>query len=256
MLGLNKKYHNSYQSLTYSTEDLTIIFNSPKNDSLTINTPDSSSVWETGTSHYINWTSEGSISNVKIELYKGGAFELEIVASTPNDGFYSWTIPIGLSNSNLYQINITDVVNLTTEDVSNEFEIFNPTLIITTPDSDTAWEIGSSHYITWTSRGTISNVKIELYKEGVFELEIAASTINNGSYYWDIPMDLEDVIDYQIKISDVSNLATSEYSDYFAITSPTRPSEPPSIPGYNIFLVIATICILSTILTKIRIKKT
>jgi hypothetical protein len=225
------------------------------NPSLTINTPESDTAWETGTSQYITWTSRGTISNVKIELYKGGVFELEIAASTPNDGSYSWNIPTGLTDSNLYQINIADVTNPTIDDVSDGFEIFNPTLTITIPESDTAWEASSSQYITWTSRGTILNVKIELYKGGVFELEIVASTSNDGSYNWDIPMDLEEVIDYQIKISDVSNLATSDNSDYFAITRPTRPSGPPGIPGYDICLVIATLCILSIILTKNRIKK-
>ena len=180
---------------------------------------------------------------------------MDIIASTPNDGSYSWTIPTGLTDSNLYQISIDDVTNPRIDDVSDEFEIFNPTLTITIPESDTVWETGSSQYIIWTSRGTISNVKIELYKGGVFELEIVTSTPNDGSYNWDIPMDLEEMIDYQIKISDVSNLATSDNSDYFAITIPTRPLEPPDIPGYNICLVIATLCILSIILTKSRIKK-
>ncbi|MFX1507975.1 MAG: S8 family serine peptidase, partial [Promethearchaeota archaeon] len=172
------------------------------NPTLIISTPDSDTAWEIGTSHYITWTSRGTISNVKIELSKGGVFELEIAASTPNDGSYSWDIPTGLTDSNLYQINIADVTNPTIDDVSDDFEIFNPTLSITTPESDTAWETGSSQYITWTSRGTIFSVKIELYKGGVFELEIVASTANDGSYNWDIPMDLEEVIDYQIKISD------------------------------------------------------
>jgi len=222
------------------------------NPSLTTTIPDSDTAWETGTSQHITWTSRGSISNVKIELYKEGVFELEIVANTSNDGYYLWTIPTGLIDSNLYQINITDVANPITGDVSDDFEIFNPTLTITTPDSNTAWETGSSQYITWTSRGTILYVKIELYKGGVFELEIVAIIPNDGSYNWDIPTDLEDVIDYQIKISDFSNLATSEDSDYFAIT---KPPGPPGIPGYNLYLVIAIICILSIPLTKSRIKK-
>ncbi|MFW9970232.1 MAG: S8 family serine peptidase [Candidatus Odinarchaeota archaeon] len=226
------------------------------NPTLIMITPDSDTAWELGTSQYITWTSKGTISDVKIELYKGSVFELEIVTSTPNNGSYSWAIPTGLIDSTLYQINISDVYNPTIIDISNEFEIFNPTLIMITPDSDTAWELGTSQYITWTSRGTISNVKIELYKGGVFELEIVAITPNDGSYNWDIPTDLEDMIDYQIKIRDVSNPATSEYSDYFAIIIPIRPSEPPNIPAYNIYLLIATICILSTILTKSRIKKT
>jgi len=227
------------------------------NPTLIISTPDNNTAWEVGTSQYITWTSRGNISNVKIALYRGSVFELGIVASTPNNGTYSWIIPTGLADSNLFQINIADATNPATNDVSDDFEIFNPTLIITIPNNNTAWETDTSQYITWTSRGTISNVKIELYKGILFELEITASTPNNGSYNWNIPMDLEDVSNYKIKISDVSNLATTKDSDYFEITRPIvppGPSEPPAIPGYNLYLVI-TICILSISLTKNRFKK-
>jgi subtilisin family serine protease len=228
------------------------------NPTLSITFPDGNIPWERGTSNYIFWTSRGTISDVKIELYKEGVFELEIVASPPNIGYYLWNVPIELNESTLYQIYITDVINPAIDDFSNKFEIFKPTLIITTPDNDTVWELGTSQYIIWISRGIISNVKIELYKGGFFELEIVASTPNNGSYYWGLPIDLEDVIDYQVKISDTSNPATSEYSDYFAIiiaTNPANPAEPPSIPGYNINLLIFALCIISIILTKIKIRK-
>jgi hypothetical protein len=124
-------------------------------------------------------------------------------------------------------------------------------LTVTTPDSLTAWEKGTSQDITWTSIGSIADVKIELYKDGVFEMEIIASTTNDGTYNWDIPTDLEDGIDYQIKISDVSNPATYDESSNFAMTSADIPDE---IPSYNLYIVIVIMCVVSVILLKKRFK--
>jgi len=218
--------------------------------SLTITTPDSTSSWETGTFQSITWTSTGSISDVKIELYENDVFVMEIVASTLNVGEFSWLIPTTLVDSTQYQIKISDVVNPATDDFSEDFEIFSSiidSLTVTNPDSLTVWEMGTSQDITWTSTGTISDVKIELYKGGVFEREIIAITTNDGTYNWDIPTDLEDGIDYQIKISDVSNSATYGESPNFALTTADTGDGTPAIPGYNLLFLLGIIIAISVI---------
>jgi len=236
-----------------ATDDLSDYFEI-FNPIITITAPDSTSVWETGTSQSITWTSTGSSSDVKLELYENDVLVMEIVASTPNDGEYSWTIPSGLADSTLYQVLISDVANLATDDFSDYFEIFTvpDTITVTIPDGLTAWETGTTHSITWTSTGGITNVKIELYKGDVFDREIVASTPNDGSYDWTIPIDLDDDIDYKIKISDVSNPATYDESPNFALT---RIPLPPGIPGYDVYLIIGVVCMLSIILVKRRFKK-
>jgi C1A family cysteine protease len=128
-----------------------------------------------------------------------------------------------------------------------------PTITVISPDSSSSWETGSSHYIYWTSTGAISDVKIELYKDGVFELEIEASTANNGDYYWTIPSELDDSTQYQIKISDASNPSIYDFSDYFEIKSPVSGKE--VIPGYTLYLLIGIICVVSVLLIKNRNKK-
>jgi len=219
-------------------------------NSLTVTTPDSLTAWEMGTSQSITWTSTGTISDVKIELYKGGVFEMEIIASTTNDGTYNWDIPTDLEDGSDYQIKISDVANPATDDFSDNFEILTSiidSLTVTKPDSTSTWETGTTQSITWTSTGTISDVKIELYKGGAFEMVIIASTTNDGTYNWAIPTDLEDGSDYQIKISDVSNPATYDESSNFVITSF-------EIPGYNLYIVIGIMCVVSVILLKKRFK--
>jgi len=125
-------------------------------------------------------------------------------------------------------------------------------LTIIIPDSTTSWVKGSDHYIYWTSTGDISNVTIFLYNNDVTVMEIVPSKLNDGEYYWTLPSTLADSTQYQIRISDISNPTTYDFSDYFEIKSPV--STPPDIPGYNIFLLIGITCIVSVILLKNRRK--
>ncbi|MFX1250353.1 MAG: ABC transporter substrate-binding protein, partial [Promethearchaeota archaeon] len=189
-------------------------------NSLTITIPDSSSSWETGTSQYINWGSTGTISNVKIELYKDDLLVMEIISSTPNDGEYYWTIPSALESSTDYQIKISEASDPSVYDFSDYFEIFRP-ITITIPDSSSSWETGTSQYINWGSTGTISDVKIELYKDDLLVMEIVSSTPNDGEYYWAIPSALESSTHYQIKISEASDPSAYDFSDYFEIYTST-----------------------------------
>ncbi|MHA1497318.1 MAG: ABC transporter substrate-binding protein, partial [Promethearchaeota archaeon] len=125
-------------------------------------------------------------------------------------------------------------------------------LIVIIPDSTTSWVKGSNHYIYWTSTGDISDVKIDLYRNDVLVMEIVPSTLNNGVYYWTLPSTLADSTQYQIRIIDISNPSTYNFSDYFTIKSPA--STTPEIPGYNFFLIIGITCIISVILLKNRRK--
>ncbi|MFW9872918.1 MAG: Ser-Thr-rich GPI-anchored membrane family protein [Candidatus Thorarchaeota archaeon] len=221
-------------------------------DSIVINTPNSVSSWETGTSQSITWTSIGSISDVKIELYKDGIFEFVIVPSTINDGEYTWAIPPGLDDSAQYQIKIVDVSKPSTTAMSDYFELYNPFINVINPTSSNSWKTSTSQSITWTSQGTIVNVKIELYDNGVFVMEIASTTPNDGEFTWSIPTELVTSDQYQIKITDISDLNTYDFSDYFEIVKQT--STTGGVPSYNIYIIIGIISIVSTILLRKKIK--
>ncbi|MCX6583459.1 MAG: carboxypeptidase regulatory-like domain-containing protein [Candidatus Aminicenantes bacterium] len=62
------------------------------------------------------------------------------------------------------------------------------TITVTSPNGGETWLIGSTHDITWTSSGTVGNVKIEYSGDsGVNWTEITASTENDGIYSWTAP---------------------------------------------------------------------
>jgi len=222
-------------------------------DTLTVDTPDSLSSWQTGTSHDLEWATTGNVSNVKIELYIGGVFELEITANITNDGEFSWSIPLSLIDSTQYQIKVTDVSNPSTYDNSQYFEIFNPTLTVTSPVSSSTWIRGTENTISWTSTGILANVKIELFLNDTFALEIIASTPNDGDYSWTLPSDLDLSTLYQIKLTDVSNALIYDFSDYFEVTVPGV-GGPQGIPGYNLVIFIASFVGVSILLLKKKFK--
>ncbi len=188
---------------------------------LTINEPISTSIWEKNTEKSIEWSSKGSISNVKLELYKGGSFNSIIHSSTSNDEIHPWTIPTGLIDGSDYRIRITDVGSTGAEDYSEYFEICSaPSLTITNPTGLNTWETGTQESITWSWDGYPSNVKLELFKGGSSIDTIISSTINNGNYLWSLPTWYSADDDYRIKISDTGSSA-EDYSDYFMISNPT-----------------------------------
>jgi hypothetical protein len=213
--------------------------------------PISTSEWEINQTYHITWETTPNIANVKIDLYRNAVFIMEVVGSTPNDGDFLWIIADGLVDSTQYQFKISDAAYTLTSDDSEIFEIFNPSITVVEPVSTSAWSKGSSKDINWTSRGTIPNVKIELYKDGILELTISSLTSNDGVYLWNIPSNLTESSEYSIKIIDSSNSVTYDFSDNFAIVSP-----PGGIPGYNLWIfILGSIIGISIVLIRKRVTK-
>ena len=189
--------------------------------SITVTEPTSSTVWTKGHSADITWTSTGTISDVKIDLYKGGTFNQTIVSSTTNNGSYTWTeVDTSLVDSSDYKVRISDSSNYGVYGESAQFTIEEKSITVTGPTSSTIWTTGDSADITWTSTGTISDVKIDLYKGGTFNQTIISSIANDGSHAWDeVDETLEDGTDYKVKVSLVDSLEVYDDSEEFEIIS-------------------------------------
>jgi uncharacterized delta-60 repeat protein len=132
---------------------------------LTVISPTSTSTWQMNNNYTITWTSTGSISNLLIELYENDVFVMEIVATTSNDGDFSWAIPSSLENSTLYQIKISDTVNPAINDYSEYFEIKKKDSALI-PGYDLGLLIGvigliSAIIIKVQSKSIVSSVKIK-----------------------------------------------------------------------------------------------
>ncbi|MHC1707256.1 MAG: Ser-Thr-rich GPI-anchored membrane family protein [Bacteroidales bacterium] len=167
-------------------------------------TPNGGEVWQQNVQQTITWTDQIP-ENVRIELHKGGIMSQLVVASTPSDGSFTYNVPYSVEIGIDYKIKVRSVSDPLVEDMSdNNFLVTGGTIDVLAPDGEEQWLPGSAQMITWTD-DISANVKIELFKGGVFNRLLAASTPSDGEFSWVIPSNISLGVDYQIKISSVSN---------------------------------------------------
>ena len=174
--------------------------------------PNSSSSWMTNSTHSIYW---GTNDSVELYLYLNDTFDSSVGSGIVN-GAFNWTIPSGLVPATNYQIRINSTADSANYDFSDYFEIFS--LKVTTPNSSSSWLTNATHFISWESDETITNVDIELYRNEVFE-SIALNIPNTGSYNWNVPSGLVSAADYQIRINSTADSSITDLSDTFTISS-------------------------------------
>jgi hypothetical protein len=89
---------------------------------------------------------------------------------------------------------------------------FAQLITVTSPNGGESWATGVEYTITWTDSLT-ENVKIELYKGGVFDSVLFDSTESDGAKSWTIPMTTVPDSDYTIKITSVDSSNVFDFSD-------------------------------------------
>jgi hypothetical protein len=172
---------------------------------------------------------------VKIELSRDGGSTFETLsASTPNDGFQSWTVT-GPATTNAL-VRVSDVAAPATSDSSDSvFTISQPpppaSITVTVPNGGETWPIGTSQTITWTSSGVSGNVKIELSRDGGATFQtLLADTLNDGSQNWTVTGPT--TAQARVKISSVSNPTVNDQSDAnFTISGSGSPSITVTVPN-------------------------
>jgi hypothetical protein len=143
-----------------------------------------------GTIHQITWTSSGTIALIKIEYsIDAGAQYTSIIASTANDGSFSWTVPNVSSNQAF--VRVSDAADDAPSDVNDlpfTIELASESFTLSAPNGGEVWSGGSSQSITWTSTGNVSAVKLEYStNSGTDWIELTASAANNGLLGWTVP---------------------------------------------------------------------
>jgi len=95
-----------------------------------------------------------------------------------------------LADGTDYKVRISSVSDSTIYDESDSaFTIATqPSITVTSPIGGESWGVGSSHAITWTTTGTVGNVKIRYSTDnGITWKIVAGSTENDGSHDWTVP---------------------------------------------------------------------
>jgi hypothetical protein len=186
---------------------------------ITVTSPNGGEIWQYGTTHLITWT-DNLCDNVRIELWKGGSFYSLLASSVPSNGTFPWAITNAIAPGTDYKVKILGLgVNSSTANIVYDFSNANFTIgsgcmiTVTSPNGGEAWAKGSTHVITWQSNITY-NLRIELWRGGVYNSVIAASVPNSGSCPWAIPTTLPAGNDYKVKIMALSNTGTTSCFDF------------------------------------------
>src|SRR5439155_723367 len=192
----------------------------------TLSSPNGGEVWTVGSSQNITWTTGGSVPNVKLEYSTdgGSTYPNVIIASTPNTGTFGWTVPNNISAT--VRVRVSDVNNSDAFRASNTNFKIRGAFGVTAPNGGEVWTVAASRTITWTTTGTIPNVKLEYSKDNFATATvIAASTSNTGSYTWTVPNDISATV--KVRVADAADSTVNDVSDAnfkilaaFAVSSP------------------------------------
>jgi len=111
------------------------------------------------------------------------------------------------------------ILGLITAAINSEIALAAPGDInVYSPKSSDILFKGESNTITWYSENAGNNLRIELYKSGIFYTTIAFSTPNNRQHSWFISSSITSGSYYQIKITSITNSTIYDFSDYFTIS--------------------------------------
>jgi hypothetical protein len=155
----------------------------------------------------------------------GGSTYTVFDAVAKNDGIRPWLIPN--TPSSRCRVRISDAGNSAIKDTSSNFSIVGQgggtpdgTITITSPNGGEEWEMGSSHDITWTTTGTVGNVKLEYTtNNGSSWILFDAVAKNDGTRPWEVPNTISS--NCKIRITSVDNSSISDTSNStFSIVDP------------------------------------
>jgi len=169
-----------------------------------VTSPVDGNLWQVGTEHMITWTSQGSVDEVKIDLYFGDYFESTIATSVLNSGSYDWYVSPEVNVFPGYWIKITSLSDPSVYGESDGAFSVIGNITVTSPTGGEKWSPGSSHIIEWTSVGKgIGVVRIDVYNGTTLVCVVSTETLDNGTYVWTVPKDIALGTNYTIKITGI-----------------------------------------------------
>ena len=177
--------------------------------------------WEAGTTQEIKWRTTGTIPEVKLE-YSTDEFEkaiFPILDSLKNEGKWSWQIPDHLSST--VKVRVSDLHDPLVYDQSNDTFSIVGRFELVAPQAGAEWVVGSKQEIRWQSIGTIPAVKLEYSTGKKTEWTVIADkAVNQNSFFWQIPDEIDDQA--KVQISDISDPKVSTRSQPFRIIGALR----------------------------------
>jgi hypothetical protein len=160
-------------------------------------------------------------SKVKIELLQEDIYKTTLTDSTESDGTYEWPVTADLYG-NGYKIKISSIEEPSLSDSSgSSFKIIPEGIItIISPNGGESYSYNGEIGINWTD-DISENVKIDLYKYDNFLMTIIPSTPSDGSFTWNIPLQLVGEY-FSVKVSSADyEIISGTSQGYFEVVQNT-----------------------------------
>lgn len=182
--------------------------------------PVSSTAWENGSTQTIQWTAS-NLNNIDLAYTtNSGTSWVDITSSYDASlGSFNWTIPSGISTTELFLRQRDSNRPTTNVAYSNQFKAGRVT--VDTPGGGDKILGGSSYDISWTSSSSISNLQIQYSSNG----GTSFSTVSGGGsvdattppFSWTVPN--VSSTNSRIKIADADGLTINDTSAVFSIAT-------------------------------------
>ncbi len=128
----------------------------PETESITLLAPNGGENWVVNSAQEIRWQAASSIPFVRISYSSDNGFNwMDIVASEPNDGSYSWTVPAPTTNQAL--IRIVDSMDGLPSDESNG--TFSVSSLVTLRVKDSSGQPGSTNNLVSIWIDNLTNIR-------------------------------------------------------------------------------------------------
>ncbi|OPZ44316.1 MAG: Ser-Thr-rich glycosyl-phosphatidyl-inositol-anchored membrane family protein [Euryarchaeota archaeon ADurb.BinA087] len=200
---------------------------------LGVDAPASGQTWYRGASETIRWRYAGDLgSTVTIDFLKGGTTVkriTDIPLGQGGNGSLTLTVPSGTPLGTDYSIRVTSTTLPNYTDTSHgPYAIADPSLVVTSPNGNEIFPLGSPLPMSWTSQGNPGPmVTIEVWK-GTSVLKtltgIPAGTAGNGSLVVPIPFNTPVGSDYTIRVFSSSSPTCTDTSNLPFTISPDTSS--------------------------------
>ena len=158
----------------------------------------------------LSWSPKGFASYYELQIDTDPNFAAPVVdLPSQTDAFYVWS-NAAPATAYYYRVRTFNYGG-TSSWSSGAFQTVAPFVRVTVPNGGEAWRRGLAYFIQWNDV-LAENVKIDLYKGGVFNRSITTNTPSTGAFKWSIPPALTPGSDYTVQITSVTNNAMSSTS--------------------------------------------
>lgn len=204
---------------------------------VTVLSPNGGEDWPVGTARTIGWQSDDNVGVADVSIlasYDGGNdFNDMLAGGLPEDGSWTWQIPLSPSSSVVIKVVAADAAgNLSDDDSDALFTIsdqFPPGIELYAPAGGEIWPTHSTQTVSWAAADNVAVSGIDILlstDDGLsWPLIVASDLPNSGSYDWAIPSEISALCRLLVRAWDAGGLSRDAESGTFTLANLT------AVPG-------------------------